>query len=559
MASKFGPCMTALICVAGCSQTVQQDMQGSLVGPPRFDDTPAPALAEKASSAVDALPESAPRYGDTFVASVPRESAPLPKPVLTARSGDAPDPAILPESARPLDTRPGRNPRRARKPVRLQDTALVMAPPRPRPERPKGPQIVATRFEPVDENQPERPKRAWPGKVFFRPLETAEATRVAADRPQPLRPVVTAKRVLPEGPTEVRQAAPLYVSVGPEYFGPDSDIAPFVVSVADDRPATLEQIRTASLAPMRAPKPRRRVLPEAVAKPSAAPEPPRVQHRIASLGRSGGGMDAARPPRLPEGLEVAPPRMPQPARIETPDAPQLVRQAMLDRPLDRPVRTRSDAPAPPIETAPLPPLPARQDTAAEATSPAPLPQPEAPARRTATAPAWAPRPTAKPAATAAAPARVPPPVRREDPLLPPSSIAEAAPDRQRERQKAQAPADQPCLVGRGSNDRMILVCKGRDVSPAEVLRAVIEGESAFRGLRAFDPAERIVGEYGFNPRRYAAMSQGPQDATDIAFLRDLRAAGSSVRLKGRMFDLYLMKGDAALATVLVERSATRGH
>ena len=112
-----------------------------------------------------------------------------------------------------------------------------------------------------------------------------------------------------------------------------------------------------------------------------------------------------------------------------------------------------------------------------------------------------------------------------------------------------------CLVNRGSNDRMILICEGVDISQAHVFRAVVEGESAFRGLRAFDAPDAVISTYGFNSERFAAMSQGPKSARDLAFLRALRKSGKQIRVKGRPFDMYLMKGDNSLATVLVEQVA----
>ena len=117
---------------------------------------------------------------------------------------------------------------------------------------------------------------------------------------------------------------------------------------------------------------------------------------------------------------------------------------------------------------------------------------------------------------------------------------------------ALSPAD--CFVNRGSNERMILVCQGNDVSPSQVFRAVTEGESAFRGLRDFDTADRVIGTYGFNTTRFRAISQGPSDATDLAFLRALRRSRRSVQVKGRPFDMYLMKGDRSVATVLIEQA-----
>jgi len=67
--------------------------------------------------------------------------------------------------------------------------------------------------------------------------------------------------------------------------------------------------------------------------------------------------------------------------------------------------------------------------------------------------------------------------------------------------------------------------------------------------------ETIISAYGFNTERFIAMSQGPRSARDLAFLRALRNSGKQVQVKGRTFDLYLMKGDLNLATVLVEQVA----
>jgi len=110
-----------------------------------------------------------------------------------------------------------------------------------------------------------------------------------------------------------------------------------------------------------------------------------------------------------------------------------------------------------------------------------------------------------------------------------------------------------CLVNRGSNDRMILICEGVDVSKSDIFRSVVEGESAFRGLRLFDETPAVIDSYGFNPERFNAMSQGPRSARDLAFLRALRESRQQIRVKGRLFDLYLMKGDKRLATVLIEQ------
>lgn len=224
-------------------------------------------------------------------------------------------------------------------------------------------------------------------------------------------------------------------------------------------------------------------------------------------------------------------------------------------PIPRPVESRiaQETAAPEIETAIL---------AAPAADAAPEALPEPP-RITASA-LPAPKPLAGPVQIDTVPqaddaprfAMEVPPVKIAQPSLPKLEPAVAATISTEITNTAAPPVEQPidgCFVNRGSNERMILVCNGTDVSPTEVFRAVVEGESAFRGQRDFDSPDRVIGTYGFNTTRFRALSQGPRDANDIAFLRKLRDAGTSIKVKGRPFDLYLMKGDHSLATVLVER------
>lgn len=234
-------------------------------------------------------------------------------------------------------------------------------------------------------------------------------------------------------------------------------------------------------------------------------------------------------------------------------------------PVSKPIETVAIAPqttpvpravaAPPeIETAALPPVPAEVADPYETLEPVQtaivVPAPPAPPVLTEAmlTDASALAPLAEISRTEA----VAPPVRAAQPLPDTTRMAKA-PDRAVvPPDAALSPGD--CFVSRGSNERMILVCEGKNISQSQVFRAVTEGESAFRGLRPFDSTERVIGTYGFNASRFHAMSRGPRSERDVTFLRALRRSRRSVQIKGRPFDMYLMKGDRSLATVLVEQA-----
>ena len=518
MAGKAPPCVTMMLCVAGCSTTSTGELPHSRVlPPPNFDVNGTPA----------------------------RSTQPVwdRKPVKRVASGPK---APLPTS----------------KPVTIEVPMPVLE-----KKQPSAP-VLTTQFEVVPEaylttGSTEAPKSAQ--QPFFTPL-TSNSSVPSVPETQ----VVDANALLGLLITEMPPNAvvipepipyPEYVSVGPEYFGVDSDIAPYVIDPTGNTPQREKQYARRDPVALRPqwpdaeidaatgeynPLPRRRPsnpLPDqpapdiqfaAIVPPRPEPSPkrvpsdptPRAPARTASERTSGSTQrsDPLDQADLRTGLPRAKPV--REAELPSPDAPQY--RVRLD-PVETPAEniTASLNPGPPILTEPLPDL----SIALE----------EEPVRGD----LYPPLPRRKPPQRAS--------VRFSDKtthITPASSQAIAS-------QPANDTAAQVnCLVSRGSNDRMILICEGIDVSQAHVFRAVVEGESAFRGLRLFDPTDQIVKSYGFNAERFHAMSQGPQNARDLAFLRALRKSGKSVRIKGRDFEMYLMKGDNRLATVLVEQVAT---
>lgn len=493
--SRVPPYITVMVCIAGCSSTTSQDLPYSQgLPPPDFNRVPQPS--EQRITKQPAAPER-----------------PAPKPITV----DVP-------------------------------MAVQQGPPPP--------QIVTT-FEPVDPPvaEPAHLSEAdAPAKPFFTPLQSAEAIMEPLVRAEP--------QDMPVQPKPIQYAQ--YVSVGPEYFGAGSEIAPYVISRADTP---------------------RRPNPDVTEPQTVALRPDRV---LSESGRYSVTTDVVAPvvySAPPRDLPRAPAPQDMPAQI-----------AALMPPRGAPQQKRS-----PIEPAPRDPfrhgpdrlsLPTLRDetlkTEAGAEAPklwkaevkraSPLPRlkhaqtPQVAANEAATAAPWltAVTPTLAPAPTLVdeQPERelyrvtlAPPtqPATRVTSLDPSPTLVEPVfqgPTLQAVKPSiAQATPISPCLVAKGSNARMILVCKGIEVPQSEVFRAVVEGESAFRGLRRFDEPDSIVAAYGFNSARFMAMTLGPRTARDLAFLRSLRKSGKTVRVKGHPFDLYLMKGDHSLATVLVQRVA----
>lgn len=518
MAGKAPPCVTMMLCVAGCSTTSTGELPHSrTLPPPNFDVNGTPARTTE--------PVWDKRPVDR-VASGPK--IPLP----------------------------------AQKPVTIDVPMSVLA------DKPPNAPILATKFESVPESylttgsSKVQKSEAQP---FFTPLSGAPSVPSNSDTQ-----VVDANALLgllvadmPPNSVIIPEPIPYpeYVSVGPEYFGVGSEIAPYVVDPIGDAPQPEEQYAAREPVALRPqwpvaeadegtgdynPVPRHkpsRPLPEepapdaqiaAIVPPRPEPSPKRVPSDpiprvpVRTTGERVPGSDELNNPLEEAGLITDLPRAKPIREAETvnSDAPQYrVRLDPIETPAENVVASLSAEP--PILTEPLPVLSVvRGDEATRDDIYPPAPRRKPPQRAS---------------------------VRFSNK---PTKITPA---------KSQAIASQPandsaaqvnCLVSRGSNERMILICEGIDVSQANVFRAVVEGESAFRGLRRFDAADQIVASYGFNAERFSAMSQGPRSARDLAFLRALRKSGKSVRVKGRDFEMYLMKGDNRLATVLVEQVAT---
>ena len=517
MAGKAPPCITMMLCVAGCSTTDSGSLPHSrTLPPPNYDVNGTPArTTEPVWDRVKTVEQAA---------NKPVTPLEVPKP----------------------------------KPVAIDVPMSVLA------DKPHSAPALSTSFETVPESYlttgstVAKPSNKRP---FFTPLSPTP--------PAPDTQVVDANAMLglliadlPPDSVVVPEPIPYpqYVSVGPEYFGIGSDIAPYVLDPADKAPqdqrfALHEPVALRPQWPIsesdeisgeHVPMPRRRPslpLPEepapeiqfaAIVPPRPEPSPkrvpadpiPRSPSRTASERVS--ASNQRNDPFEDAGITTALPRA-KPIRESsptTPDAPQYrVRLDPVETPDENVFASLSDEP--PILTEPLPNLSVVTNDSPERDE------------------VYPPLPRRKP------PQRASVRFSNQTPKITPA--------------KSQAIASQPandtaaqvnCHVSQGSNARMILICEGIDVSQANVFRAVVEGESAFRGLRPFDAPDQIVARYGFNAERFHAMSQGPRSARDLAFLRALRKSGKSIRIKGRDFEMYLMKGDNRLATVLVEQVAT---
>ena len=543
MAGKAPPCITMMLCVAGCSTTSTGTLPHSRTSfpPPNFDVNGA---ASPSTNSITSNPTQA-------VLGAPAVPSPLQKPVTI----DVPMPVVerkaprgpvlstrfedVPESHLTGGLKVARKP--AKKPfftALAQNTEPSSAPETPVIDANAFLNLSTTDEPPALNEGPAVDANAMLG------LLTAERPPNAVILPEPI-------------------SYPQYVEVGPEYFGADSDIAPYILDPTGQSPQRDQQyarLDPAALRPQRPaadaaietgenfPTPQRRPsrpLPEqpapevqtvAIVPPRPEPSPKRVPsdpiprtpartagERISSSSQRGDPVEDG-------GLNKVTPRektksKPKRAIAEAPESPQYLVRLDPAQPTDNVVASLNAEPA--ILTEPLPDLSVvRTSDPAEDRNWSPTPKRKPPQRASVR---FANRNTDIPAA------------------VPKAIATQPAND---------SGARVGCHVNRGSNDRMILICKGIDVSQAHVFRAVVEGESAFRGLRAFDESDDIVSNYGFNAERFNAMSQGPRSARDIAFLRALRESRKTVRMKGRAFDMYLMKGDNSLATVLVEQAAS---
>ncbi len=518
MAGKAPPCITMMLCVAGCSTTSTGELPHSrTLPPPNFDVNGTPARTTQ--PVWDRQPVKR-------AASTPK--APLP----------------------------------TTKPVSIEVPMPVLA-----DKRSNAP-VLATQFEAVPDSYLKTGSTASPQsaeKPFFTPLPLAP---IAPSTPETQ--VVDANALLGLLVTEMPPNSvvipepipyPQYVSVGPEYFGIGSDIAPYVIDPNADTPLPENQYTLREPVALRPqwpvaeanegtgeynPVPRRRPsrpLPEEPApeiqiaaivpprpepSPKRAPSDPIPRSPARTTADRVSGSTRRSDPQDEAIITTALPRA-KPLRDVEPDVVDTPQYRVRLDPVETPAENvfASLNAEPPILTVPLPDLSvvSNEEQARDDFYP-PLPRRKPPQR---------------------ASVRV---SGKTTNITPDTSQAIAT-------QPANDSAAQVnCLVSLGSNDRMILICEGIDVSQAHVFRAVVEGESAMRGLRRFDATDQIVASYGFNAERFHAMSQGPRSARDLAFLRALRKSGKSVRVKGRDFEMYLMKGDNRLATVLVEQVTT---
>lgn len=373
-------------------------------------------------------------------------------------------------------------------------------PPSPRPEAPPAPRLL-TSFEPVPESYVAPAPRVPPPPpdAFF------EAVPSAPPAPPP------------SGPPPGR-----YVMVGPEYF--DADLAPYVVSVARPSPAATAPAALFAQAPPPPPAPR--------------PEPVIVAQQGWQTRevRSESGRYGVRVQPIARVAEVAPEAPPLPRR--RPEARPLPMQLAAATPQPpapppppEPPVTVASAPAAPRPPSEAEPDPWRQEPWNWSAA-SPLREPEGLGA--------APTADAAPELAAVAPPAPPEPVRV---VTPPADLAEPQP--------AVAPAD--CRVARGASDRMVLVCRGNSLTSRQVFRAVVEGETALAGQAPLTSHAAISSEFGFHPDRFGVLVDGPATESDLAFLRALSSAATRVRVKNRRFDVYLMRGDEGLATVMVER------
>ncbi len=502
MAGKAPPYVTMMLCVAGCSSTTSGTLPHSrALPPPNFDVN---GVATRSTQPVwDEQPIAQP------ATAAPKAPLPTPKPV----TAEAP-------------------------------------PNTPKIQLPKAP-VLATQFKAVPDSYLSSGSTQVQ-KTAKRPFFTPLALPVPLEPAKKEMPHVDAQAILEPLTVELPLNSvvlpepipyPQYVAVGPEYFGASSDIAPYVL---DPRNRSPEQDKNFARQDPVALRPQR-----STAEANGVPE------RFSPLPR--------RRPSLPlpedqtpnvQIAAIVPPRPePSPRRAPPDPMPRLkpLREPEIrspNEPVDAPqyrVRLNPEQTAtdniiaslnvePPILTAPLPDLSivVPEDQTNDQTAEQAIEQADA--------------------------GIVTPLPRRKPPQR--ASVRFSGKTATDDANGSQSIATQPandsaaqvnCLVNQGSNDRMILICEGIDVSQAHVFRAVVEGESAFRGLRPFDTPEKIVSSYGFNAERFHAMSQGPRSARDLAFLRALRKSGKTVRAKGRDFEMYLMKGDHQLATVLVEQ------
>lgn len=547
MASKVTPCVTMMICVAGCSSTTPEELPYSRsLPPPEFDWTePSDDLVE------------------------PKKVAEQAEQLRAARTAQE-----------------ARQARRASKPVTVDvPLAVLKDVPPPRPP-------ITTKFEAVPDSYLQgipvaaKTPEAAP---FFTPLKSSSPLpAVTAPLPTPIKSAQDILKPLIEQETQTiisvaePIAYPQYVSVGPEYFGLDSDIAPYVISRAETLPVPRRRVfaaaaatepngLTETIAPRRervadaqVPAPRSRP----VIRRRVPPPEPQPEQRIAAI-------VAPRPDPAPRRVPTEPaPRVPARTPFERLTAPILRDDAMdeltalsapeplddgvrrsgwstaVEKALSEPLTLDNAVPVPPVYRIRLTPEAPQLKEVASLGDAAVVDE--------VTSPEFA---VIRNSLIAAV--NDMPPLPREKPLRP-KGIQVAGSSTGVTTHSGPPlttqPANDPkasvrCLVNRGSNERMILVCEGIDISQAQIFHAVIEGETAFRGLRRFDETETIISAYGFNTERFIAMSQGPRSARDLAFLRALRNSGKQVQVKGRTFDLYLMKGDLNLATVLVEQVA----
>ena len=532
MSNKVTPCVTIMICVAGCSSTTTYDL-------PHTSNFPAPEFD------------------------------------WSEISEDRLKPDKLPERIERL--RAIRKAQKAGKPITVEMPVKVLQ------EKPPASPVLATKFEGVPDTYlrgiPAKPKAA-PAKPFFTPLK--------AKAPTPPAPIKTAQAILKPlteklPPQAVVVPEPIdyanYVSVGPEYFGLDSEIAAYVVSRSPNAPPQRQPNRVAEAEPII-------IRPQILV--AEANRPIVVSGPIMPLPRLRPVRQTPDPTPLPawEVAAIVPSQPdPQPRRAPSEPAPRVPIRKTADRPaatsprdeLIEKIEGRRN-----LRVVTDPPKTSGWSTAVQKALAEPAPsRDEAPVFRVRVSPSepvktnvvslddtFAPVITAFPpdlsvvtsdelaADGSIAPVPRTKPRREQQAIQVASTVAGVTTQRVKRTPSKAANDVQPastCLVNRGSNDRMILICEGVDVSQAEVFRAVVEGESAFRGLRSFDQTPAVIASYGFNPERFNAMSQGPRSARDLAFLRALRNSGKQIRVKGRPFDLYLMKGDKRLATVLIEQ------
>ncbi len=493
MPNKVTPCVTMVICVAGCGTTTSTDFPYQHTLPPPVFKS---AGKTDSQSQTDIKTDRPDQTIDTPAGTLEKTLPPVLKTTFQK----------IPET------------------VSLQKNTLKSTPP------PKPFFTPLAQQSKKNDTEPFRGQKNAPDNTA-----TAGAMLLPLLKPMPNNVVVIPEAVI----------YPRYIQVGPEYFGPDSEIAPYVISRAPDQPGRdNDTIETRPLA----------ILPKSFGEAEK-------HHRIAveSTMPLPQQRPAQRQPQRTAREKIIAKIYPIPVTApgRTPDAPQHLSPvqktpiAGINRP-ELPV-TADKQPKLPLYRVKLnnPGLPKAQIAGLSRnigpidTLPTSISELEVSPSDIKTFP----KPRQKPhredsgyqiAGTASGVTTQP----YRIPAAPPANDRETA---------------LTCLVNRGSGDRMILVCEGVEVSKSDVFRAVVEGESAFRGLRSFNTAQDVIKIYGFNNERFNAMSHGPQSARDIAFLRALRNSGRHIRVKGRQFDLYLMRGDLGLATVLIEQVSDTGR